>query len=95
MHEQALMANLIRKVEEVGTASGAARITRVVVRLGALSHFTVDHFREHFVDAARDTLAEGAQVDARLDDDLTATHASDVVLESLDIEEREPEEARL
>jgi hydrogenase nickel incorporation protein HypA/HybF len=89
------MANLIRKVEEVGTASGAARITRVVVRLGALSHFTVDHFREHFVDAARGTLAEGAQIDARLDDDLTAPHASDVVLESLDIEEREPEGARL
>jgi hydrogenase nickel incorporation protein HypA/HybF len=95
MHEKALMANLMRKVEEVGTASGAARITRVVVRLGALSHFTVDHFREHFVDAARGTLAEGAQVDARLDDDLTAAHASDVVLESVDIEEREPEGARL
>jgi hydrogenase nickel incorporation protein HypA/HybF len=94
VHERALMANLIRKVEDIGTANGAVRVTRVVVRLGALSHFTVDHFREHFVEAARGTVAEGAHVEARLDDDLAAVHAADVVLESVDVEAREGEEAR-
>jgi hydrogenase nickel incorporation protein HypA/HybF len=94
VHERALMANLIRMVEEVGTANGAARITRVVVRLGALSHFTADHFREHFADAARGTLAEGAHVDAWLDDDMSAAHAGDVILESVEVEARERQGAR-
>ena len=70
MHERALMDDLMRKIEEVARADGAARVTRVAVRLGALSHFTPEHFREHFVDASRGTLAEGAEVDAVLDDDL-------------------------
>ena len=51
--------------------------------LGALSHFTPEHFREHFDDAARGTLAEGAEVDATLDDDLADPRAQGVVLESV------------
>jgi hydrogenase nickel incorporation protein HypA/HybF len=95
MHERALMAKLVRKVEDVGTANDGARVTRVVVRLGALSHFTVDHFLEHFAEAARGTLAEGARVDAFLEDDPTAAHASDVLLESVDVEPRQRQEAQL
>lgn len=92
MHERALIADLVRKVEDVGAANGAARVTRVHVRLGALSHFTVGHFREHFVAAARGTLAEGAAVDAVLDDDVTTPRASDVLLESVQVEARETHE---
>jgi hydrogenase nickel incorporation protein HypA/HybF len=95
MHERALMAKLVEKVEDVGAANDGARVTHVVVRLGALSHFTVDHFREHFADAARGTLAEGARVEAVLEDDLTAAHAGDVLLESVDVEARERQEAEL
>ena len=76
MHERALMRR--RDAQDRGgrpRTSGAARVTRVAVRLGALSHFTPEHFREHFADAARGTLAEGAEVDAVLDDDSTAPNA--------------------
>ena len=66
MHERALMTDLMREIEGVARADGATRVTRVSVRLGALSHFTQEHFREHFVDASRGTLAEGAVVDAVL-----------------------------
>mgnify|MGYP006353591329 CR=1 FL=1 len=50
MHEQALMNDLLRKILAVAEAEGGAPVVRVTVWLGALSHFTPDHFREHFVD---------------------------------------------
>ena len=87
MHEHAVMQDVMRKIEEVARAGDAARVTRVVVRLGALSHFTPEHFREHFVDAARGTLAQGAEVEATVDDDIAAAAARDVLIESVEIEE--------
>jgi len=80
------MADLIRELEARARAEGAVRVTRVRVRLGALSHFTGAHFREHFEDAARGTLAEGAAVDAELRTDPTEPAAQGVVLESIDVE---------
>ena len=82
MHERALMADVMREIEQVAAAEGATRVVRVRVRLGALSHFTPDHFREHFVDASRGTLAAGATVDARLDEART----SDVVIEEIEVD---------
>lgn len=86
MHERALMQDVLRKVEEVARTDGAARVTRVAVRLGALSHFTPEHFREHFDDAARGTLAEGAAVDATADGDVADARARDVVVVSVEVE---------
>jgi hydrogenase nickel incorporation protein HypA/HybF len=80
------MRDVMRKIEDVAREDGAFRVTRVAVRLGALSHFTPEHFREHFEDAARGTLAEGARVDAQLDDDPFAARARDVVIESVEVE---------
>lgn len=90
MHERALMADVMRKIEEVARLGGATRVLRVDVRLGALSHFTPEHFQEHFDDASRGTIAEGAGVDAVLDGDITAEHARDVVLESVEVELPDP-----
>ena len=86
MHEKALMQDVMREIQARAGAEGASRVTRVRVRLGALSHFTPAHFREHFEDAARDTLAEGAEVDAELRTDPTEPAAQGVVLESIDVE---------
>jgi len=86
MHEQALMNDLMRTIAAQAEAEGARRVTRIRVKLGALSHFTPAHFREHFEDAARGTLAEGADVDAELRTDPTEDNAQGVVLESIDVE---------
>jgi hydrogenase nickel incorporation protein HypA/HybF len=86
MHERALMADLMREIENVARADGATRVTKVEVRLGALSHFTPEHFREHFVDASRGTLAEGAEVAATLATSIDDPNASGVVLESVEVE---------
>ncbi len=94
MHEHALMNDLMREIEGVARSDGASRVTRVSVRLGALSHFTPEHFREHFVDSSRGTLAEGAAVDAVLANDLDDPRAAGVVLESVEVEVPEPEGVR-
>ena len=86
MHERKLMEDLVQKIEAEARAAGAQRVTKIRVRLGALSHFTEAHFREHFVDASRGTLAEGAEVEAELRTDPTEPEAQGVVLESIDVE---------
>lgn len=86
MHEKALMDDLIRKLEAEASSEGAERVTRIRVRLGALSHFTEAHFREHFEHASRGTVAEGAEVEAELGTDPTEPQAQGVVLESVDVQ---------
>jgi len=86
VHERKLMDDLTREIERQARTAGAERVTRVRVRLGALSHFTEAHFREHFVDAARGGPAEGAEIDAELRDDPTEAEAQGVVLESIEVE---------
>jgi hydrogenase nickel incorporation protein HypA/HybF len=86
MHERALMNDLMAKIEAQASVEGATRVTRIRVRLGALSHFTPSHFCEHFEDASRGTVAEGAEVDAELRTDPTEDGAQGVVLESIDVE---------
>jgi hydrogenase nickel incorporation protein HypA/HybF len=87
MHERAVMDDVMAKILDVAALEGATRVTHVTVSLGALSHFTPEHFREHFDDAARDTIAAGAEVTATVDPDPTAATARDVVLDSVEIEE--------
>ena len=86
MHEKAVMDDLMRTIESRARAEDARRVTRIRVRLGALSHFSPAHFREHFEDASRGTLAEGAEVMAELRVDPTEPEAQGVVLESIDVE---------
>ena len=85
MHERALMDDLVRKVVAVAEAEDAAAVTRIRVRLGALSHFTPEHFVEHWVDASRGTVAEGAAVDATMDSELAGVAAQGVVLETVEV----------
>jgi hydrogenase nickel incorporation protein HypA/HybF len=61
MHERALLADLMREIERVARVEGAARVVAVRVRIGPMSHMTPAHFVEHFEDAARGTVAEGAR----------------------------------
>jgi hydrogenase nickel incorporation protein HypA/HybF len=86
VHEKALMDDVMRKIEAEARAEGGGRVIRIRVRLGALSHFTEAHFRQHFEHASRGTLAEGADVQAELGSDPTAPTAQTVVLESIELE---------
>ena len=86
MHEQHLTEDLVRKLQSLAQEEGGRRVTRIRVRLGALSHFTPEHFREHFEAAAAGTLAEGADIQAQLSDDLGSPDAQGVLLETVELE---------
>lgn len=85
MHEFSLMNDLMRKIEQVAADNQATRVTRVRVWLGALSHITPEHFREHFEDGTRGTVAEGAELEVETSDDETHPEAQQIVLRNLDV----------
>ena len=89
MHERSLILNLIKKMQLLSANNGDAKITRVNVKLGALSHISPEHFREHFENDSIDTVAEGAQLDIEVLTDETADNAQEIILDSIDIEEPE------
>jgi hydrogenase nickel incorporation protein HypA/HybF len=87
MHGQALMHDLTARILAIAESEGARAVTKVSVRLGALSHFTPEHFREHFRASAQGTIAESAVVEAVLEESTTDPNAQGVVLESVELEE--------
>lgn len=87
MHEHSLIADLMRKITAVAHERNARRVVSVQIRLGALSHISASHFTEHFVEAAKGTVAEGARLVLTSVDDITDPHAQDILLENLEIEE--------
>ena len=48
MHETGMVRDLIRRIDQAVAANGAVRVLGVQVWLGALSHLSAEHFREHF-----------------------------------------------
>lgn len=86
MHDQALMVDLLEKIEQVTRAEGASAVRTIRVSLGALSHMTPEHFREHFADIAPGTLAAGARIEAVCETDTTADDAGGIRIVSLEVE---------
>jgi hydrogenase nickel incorporation protein HypA/HybF len=86
MHEMSLMTDLIRKVEGTAQAQQASKVVCVTVKLGALSHISPDHLREHFAQATRGTLAEGARLQVEILTDLADPQAQQIVLDSVEVE---------
>jgi hydrogenase nickel incorporation protein HypA/HybF len=85
MHETGMIQDLVHRVEEAARAAGARRVAGVEVWLGALSQMSPEHFREHFDEEVRGTIAEGATLTLEVSDDLEAPHAQAVMLRSLDL----------
>lgn len=86
MHETGIVRDLVRRLERAAGEAGATRVSAVEVWLGALSQFAPEHFREHFEDAARGTLAEGAKLRIEMSHDIGHPHAQDVVMESIELD---------
>jgi len=85
MHEFSLMADLLRKIEQLARDAEADKVTAVKGTLGALSHITPDRFSEHFWEAIVGTVADGATLDVEQSDDQDDPNAQDILLESVDI----------
>ena len=86
MHEEALLKDLRRKIEEIAAAQAARRITRIVLWVGALSHFTEEHLREDWSRVVSGTPAEGAALEVECSNDLNDPRAQKVVLVRVGVE---------
>ena len=87
MHEQSLMNNLMNQIEGLAEEHNGQKITRVKVWLGALSHFTKEHFREHFDVSAKGSRAEGAYLDMELSEDQEDPNAMGVIILEIDVDD--------
>jgi len=84
MHEASLMKDLMAKILGLAETEDGA-VSRVSVWLGALSHMSPEHFREHYDQAAAGTPAENASLDIETSDDIDHPNAQHVVLKSVEI----------
>jgi hydrogenase nickel incorporation protein HypA/HybF len=85
MHEEAVLRDLVRKVEEVARANGAERVTRVRLWVGALSHLSETGLGERWALATRATPLEGCEVEVEMSTDARDPRAGGVVLRSVDV----------
>ena len=88
MHEHSLIKNLIDKIESVAKENKADRVTGITIKLGALSHTSPEHFREHFDPLAIGTVAEGAKVEFIVSTDINDPHAEEIILDNIEVEEQ-------
>ena len=86
MHEKSLMDDLMKKILLLAEREQAAKVTKIRVKLGALSHMSKEHFQEHFEIASQGTLAEGAEIEAEESEDLHDPDASSVILKNIDVQ---------
>ena len=87
MHETALVRDIIHRIEDLAQATDTRRVTGAKIWLGALSHLSADHFREHFAIEARDTCMDGASLDVEVSDNPDDPRAQHARLLSIDLDE--------
>ena len=84
MHEESLLRDLVRRVDDVARAHGAARVTCVRLWVGALSHLAGTDLGPRWALATEGTLAAGSRLDLTVSDDPHDPRAASVMLESID-----------
>ena len=85
MHEYSLMNNLMHKILLLAEKEHATKVTKVSVKLGALSHMSPEHFKEHFNISAKGTIAENATLDTEESLDINEPNAQTILLKSIDV----------
>lgn len=90
MHEFNLMNKLFNKILSLAKEQNAEKITKVSVKLGALSHMSASHFKEHFDMVAKGTIAEDAEIEAEESEDINDPDAQVVLLKSIEVTNNEP-----
>ena len=85
MHEFSLIKDLIRKISSIALEQHARKVLSVTIKLGALSHISPDHFREHFVHASQGTISEGARLNIEFMTDVTDPQSQDVLIENIEV----------
>lgn len=82
MHELTLLNDLLKKVREVADEKP---VDSVSIWLGAMSHISASHFKEHFDWATKDSELEGVVLDIETSIDAFHPQAQDILLKSVNI----------
>jgi hydrogenase nickel incorporation protein HypA/HybF len=85
MHEKSLMTDFFRKIKEIASTENVDQVTKIHVKLGALSHISAKHFRQHFDEIKTGTVAENAEVIITEDGNVHDPRAQDITLISVDV----------
>jgi hydrogenase nickel incorporation protein HypA/HybF len=88
MHEEALLRDLRRKLEEISRNENVDRITRVRIRLGALCHVSPESLRGRWSLLVADSRAAGAALEVERAADPHDPRAQDVVLVEVGVADR-------
>ncbi|MBI4387736.1 MAG: hydrogenase maturation nickel metallochaperone HypA [Candidatus Omnitrophica bacterium] len=88
MHEFSLIGNLVKKLNLIESEQRGRKIVGIKVLLGALSHISQEHFREHFEHAKKGMPFENASLEVEVSTDEKDPHASDIILKSVDLEDK-------
>jgi len=89
MHEASLLNDLMRKISNIAAEQNALRVTKVSVWVGAMSHMSASHFRDHFVQASCGSVADGADLEVTVDDDIHNDNAQDILLRNIEVDVEE------
>jgi hydrogenase nickel incorporation protein HypA/HybF len=85
MHEEALLRDLRRKLEELAHQERASRITRVALWVGALAHVTPDTLRARWPETVAGTAAQGSALEIESSTDIHDPRAGGIVLTHVDV----------
>ncbi len=86
MHETALVRDVVGRINQLANAASVHRIVAAKVWLGALSHLSAKHFRDHFAIAAAGTPAAAAALEIEISDDPHDPNAQHLRLESIELD---------
>ncbi len=87
MHEQSLMNDLMAKIMTIAKKNDATKVVSIDVWLGALSHMSPSHFKEHYDESSKGTIAEGATLNTEVSEDIDHPNAQDILLQNIEVEE--------
>jgi hydrogenase nickel incorporation protein HypA/HybF len=85
MHEERMLQDIRRKVEEVARDNGATHVRRVALWVGALAHLTEDQARARWSEMTRGTVAQDSALDIEQSKNLDDPRAQSIVLTSIEI----------
>jgi len=85
MHEEVLLQDLRRKLEEIAERERAERIVRVALWVGALAHVTEATLRARWAGTVQGTAAEHARLEVETSTDLAHPRATGIVLARVDV----------
>jgi hydrogenase nickel incorporation protein HypA/HybF len=90
MHEETLLRDLRRKLDQISRDEGVERITQVRIRVGALCHITPETLRSRWSALVAGSAASGATLKVEASADPHDPRAQDVILVDVAVTDAEP-----